>query len=294
MKKFLLLLAFCLGVSIANAQVVGFYVDDGVVLSGKQWHCNNLSIIDAGSSNYLIITPTEYYYSYLPEFYTPTINGLIGDVVLTYRPYVKDGCLGWYIHARYADYFLYQWEGYWQAVRIYYAPVYYNYLYNLCGMRYIDMRRWHFAPPPGPRPHHHHHHGTPPHHHGTPPHHPGHNNGTPPPSGSHNQGHGSQRGSGTTVRPSNPPSNGNGSVRPPSRPNGNGSVRPANPPSGGNRGSTTRPANPPSGGSRSGGFAPGSSRSSGGSSRGTVSRPAGGNRGSSPAPRSSGGSSRRR
>lgn len=282
MKKFLLLLALCLGVSIANAQVTGFYVDDGVVLSGNQWHYDNLSIVDAGSSNYLVITPNEYYYSYLPAFYTPTINYLIGDIVLGYRPYVRNGYLGWYVQARYGHYFVYQWANKWYALGLYSVPVYYSYSYNLIGMRYIDMRRWHFAPPPGPRPHHHH--GTPPPHHGYnhgTPHHPNHHHGTPPPNNNHG-GYvpGSQRGSGTTVRPANPPSN------------GNGSVRPSNPPSGGNRGTTVRPSGPPSGGSRSGGYTPGSSRSSG-SSGGSVSRPPSGSRGSAPS-RSSGGSTRRR
>lgn len=288
MKKFFLMLALCLGVSIANAQNVGFYVDDGMVLNGNQWHYDNLSIIDAGNLTYLVITPTEYYYSTLPAFDALTINSFLHDVSQSYRPYIWNGYLGWLVYARYGVYFVYQWGNSWHYARIDTEPVYYNYYYNLCGLRYIDMRIWHFAPPLGPRPHH--------HHHGTPAPYSGHHQGTPPPVKPNGGGYGSgsQRGSGTTVRPSNPPTGGNGSVRPPTRPNGNGSARPSNPPSGSNRGTTVRPVNPPSGGSRSGGYTPGSRRSSSGSFSGTVSRPPSGSRGTTPTPRPAGGSSRRR
>lgn len=280
MKKFLLLLALCLGVSFANAQVVGFYVDDGVNLSGSQWHYDNLSIIDAGNSNYLVITPNEYYYSYLPPFYAPVINYVINDVTLSYRPYVRYGYIGWYIIGIYGSYFVYPRSNAWYCVKLYSRPVYYNYHYNLCGVRYVDMRRWHFAPPPGPRPHNHYHHGTPP------PPRPNHHSGTPPPP--NNRGGyvpGSQRGSGATVRPSGPSPSGrtSGTVRPSTQPSG----------SNGSRGTTVRPASPPSGGSRSGGYTPGSSRSSGG--RSSVTRSPSGNRsGENTAPSSSGSSGRRR
>lgn len=199
---------------MTNAQVAGFYINDGYALNGNQWHYPNLSIIDAGQSNYLVITPTEYYYSSLPVFDAPTINSFLPDVAQTYRPYIWNGYLGWLVYARYGIYFVYEWGNSWHYARIDTTPVYYNYCYNLCGVRYIDMRRWHFAAPPGPRHHHHHHH----HHSVTPSHH-----GTPPAHGSHQGSYsssshrtsgvsvrqgsytsGSQRTSGVTVRQSRP------------------------------------------------------------------------------------------
>ena len=265
-------------------------------MSGEQWHYDNLSIVNAGNCTYLIITPTEYYYSYLGAFSYSLIRDLVGDYPSSYRPYVRNGYLGWLVYGNRGVYFAYYVSNRWYYAQLYSRPVYYNYHYNLYGARYVDMRRWHFAPPPGPRPnyhyHHHHHHGTPP-----PQNHHGNHHGTPPPQNHNHGGYvpGSQRGSGTTTRPTNPPSNG--------RPNG--SVRPSNPPSGGRSGSTVRSSGSSSGGSRSGGYTPGPSRSSGGytpgpsrssggSSGGSVSRPPSGSRGSSPAPRSSGSSTRRR
>ena len=279
MKKFLLLLVLCLGVSITNARDVGFYLDEGVTLSGDQWHYDNLSIVYAGNGNYLVITPNEYHYSYLADFSYPLVRNLIRDEPASYRPYVRDNYIGWLVYGRSATYFVYQIGNGWYCMRFYSAPVYYDYRYELYGIRYVDMRRWHFAPPPVPRHHrHHHHHGTPP-----PPPYNEHHHGTPPPD--NNRGgyvQGSQRGSGNATRPANPPAG--------ERPNG--SARPSNPHSG-NRSTSVRSSGSSSRESRHGGYSTGSNRNSGRSSGGSVSRSPSGSR-SGNSSRSSGNSTRRR
>jgi len=226
MKRFLLLLAMCFSIGMANAQVSGFYVDDGIYLSDRQWHYDNLSIVEANNSLYLIITPYEYYYSYLDPINQEEVSYFINDDIVSCSPYVRGSVIGWLVCGRYERYFVYRRYNSLCYVKLLAAPVFYNYSYNLYGKHFVDMRRWHFAPPPGPRPHHYDRHfGSRPQnrHHGTPPKgNPNHGggyipggHGSPRPSGKNvNSGIGNNRSGSTVRRPSSLPENRGSSARP--------------------------------------------------------------------------------
>ena len=241
MKKVLLFLVCVFTVHISSAQLNDIYLSNDVVLSDNQWHFDDYSVIEATGNNYLVITPNQYYYYYLPAFNVFDFEIRYGDRVCSYKPYVYRNNLGWYVNGAYHNYFYYPANGY--CVMLSYVPVFYDFYYQFKRHRHIDLRCWHW------RPHGHYHHlwkpPHRPHHHYDKPHHPhnGYDKPRPPKHDGYSRPH------------NNPPKNGN--VRPPSRPSqspnvskphrGNMYSRPSTSPS--RNSNVTRPSVPHSRGS---------------------------------------------
>ena len=228
MKKVLLFLVILFIGQNTFAQVNDIYVNDGVVLSGNQWHFDNYSVIEANDGNYLVVSPNGYNYQYLPAFVPRTFEHRYNERVYSFKPYVFNGCLGWYIDCPAHDYFCYP-NG--TLVTLSYVPVFHNFYYAVRHLRHINLRNWHWRRPGyyyKPHPYH------PPHNHYRPPyqHHPNGNVSRPPqqhhPNGNVSRPPQQHRPNGNVSRPPQQHRpNGNVS-RPPQqhRPNGNVS-RPA-------------------------------------------------------------------
>lgn len=119
----------------------GYDVAEDVYLTGNQWHTDGYSYLEADNNRYLVVAGDTRFYRTL---YRPDITGLqvrFGDVIISYRPFFHAGCLGWYIAGRLHNYFLYP-NGRWCYLT--FRPVYYDYHYNICGLRYINFYHWHF------------------------------------------------------------------------------------------------------------------------------------------------------
>ncbi len=144
----------------------GYDVAENVYLTGNQWHTDGYSYLEAGRNYYLIIAGNNRFYQ---ELYRPNLSELevrFGDVIVSCRPYYYGNCLGWYIMGKLRSYFFYP-DGRWCCLS--FRPVYYDYHYDICGVRHINFYHWHFWSGR----HHHHYHGTcyqpPVHRHGRPP-----------------------------------------------------------------------------------------------------------------------------
>lgn len=131
----------------------GYDVAEDVYLTGNQWHTDGYSYLEADNNRFLIVAGNTRFYRTL---YRPDVAGLqvrLGDVVISYRPLFHAGYLGWYIVGRLRNYFIYP-DGRWCCLS--FRPVYYDYHYNICGLRHINFYRWHFWSGR----HHHRYHGT--------------------------------------------------------------------------------------------------------------------------------------
>lgn len=116
-------------------------VAEDVYLTGNQWHTDGYSYLEADNNRYLVVAGDTRFYRTL---YRPDIARLqvrFGDVIISYRPFFHAGCLGWYIAGRLRNYFMYP-DGRWCYLN--FRPVYYDYHYNICGLRHINFYHWHF------------------------------------------------------------------------------------------------------------------------------------------------------
>lgn len=116
-------------------------VEDGVDLTGDQWHTDDASILAANNSQYIVVRgPTRYRYS-LGRLDIPAYERLWGYRVSSYRPYYYNGSLGWYVLAGLVNYFIYP-DGRW--CRLDYRPYYYPYRYHIAHCHRINFFDWHF------------------------------------------------------------------------------------------------------------------------------------------------------
>ena len=150
MKKVLLFLVLLFVGQTTFAQINDIYINDGVVLSGNQWHFDNYSVIEANNGNYLVIYPNGYNYQYLPAFAPRVFENLYHERVYSFKPYVFNNCLGWYVDCPVHDYFYYP-NG--TLVTLNYVPVFHNFYYTLRHLRHINLRNWYWRRPDYYRPH---------------------------------------------------------------------------------------------------------------------------------------------
>ena len=213
MKKVLLFLAILLMGQSAFAQINDIYINDGVVLSGNQWHFDNYSVMEANNGNYLVVNPYGYTYQYLPPFVPADFEARYRERVYSFQPYIYNNCLGWYVNCSVNRYFYYP-NG--ALVRLSYVPVFHQVYYTLKHLRHINLRNWHWH-----RPGYNYYNPRPPQHNYRPPqqHRPN-GNVTPPPQQHRPNGN-------VTPHPQQNKPNGNVS-RPPQqqRPGGNVSAPP--------------------------------------------------------------------
>lgn len=141
MKKLLLLSALLWMTTAVNAQLNGIYIDDGIELSGSQWHFGNYSVIEANNSNYLVISPDGYCYRKLAAFVPERFEAAFGMRPQRYRPYVYGDYLGWYIEAGNKIYFNFP-DGHIIELRT--ILPFHNYYYHIKGLHYLNLRNWHW------------------------------------------------------------------------------------------------------------------------------------------------------
>lgn len=141
MKKLLLILIACFFVLTVAAQNKGIHVDKRIYLTGNQWHYDNLSILEANETYYMVITPQEYYYDKLEAFDLETFLRSIDDEVLDQFPYVYKNTLGWYVRGKHLSYFCFP-NG--KVTTLYPAPLKYANKYYVCRKLYIDISKWHW------------------------------------------------------------------------------------------------------------------------------------------------------
>lgn len=116
-------------------------IDDGVDLTGEQWHTNDASILAANNSQYIVVRgPTRYRYV-LGSLNIPAYERVWGYRISDYRPYYYNGSLGWYVLAGLINYFIYP-DGRW--CRLSYEPYYYPYRYHIAHCHRINFFDWHF------------------------------------------------------------------------------------------------------------------------------------------------------
>lgn len=138
MKKILFMAwLFMLSIIPAAAQYhydygYDYTVDSDLTLTGRQWHWDGTSILEANDGIYLVIQgPRRYRICFEP--YYPD-RGLL--------PYFLNGRLVWYRLLNGISYFLDPY-GYWR--RMSYTPVYYpHYYYPVARCRHINFYNWHF------------------------------------------------------------------------------------------------------------------------------------------------------
>ena len=148
MKK-VLFLAVTLMLSLSSA-AQGYYVsnddyiytiNDGIVLTGEQWHTNDASILAANNSQYLVVRGPTREYHLLRMFSAYDYERIWGRHISHYKPYYHFGCLGWYVVAGLVDYFIFP-DGRW--CRLATRPHYYSYHYHVAHCRHINFYDWHF------------------------------------------------------------------------------------------------------------------------------------------------------
>ena len=227
MKKVLFFLALLFAIQTAKAQVNDIYLQDGIVLTDNQWHFDDYSVIEANNGTYLVITPNGHYYTQLSPFERYTFERHYGVNVLTYRPFIYNTYIGWYVQTNLYDLFYCPLTG--ECVTIPYVPTFYDFYYKVKRLRHLNLRYWHWRNegryhhlwrPPQHHIHHHHpHHNT---HYSPPPYHYDGNGGHRPPQSGHSVGNGGHK------PPQSGNSVGNGGRRPPQSGNsvGNGGHRP--------------------------------------------------------------------
>lgn len=116
-------------------------IEDGVDLTGEQWHTNDASILAANNSQYIVVRgPTRYRYV-LGSLNIPAYERVWGYRISDYRPYYYNGSLGWYVLAGLINYFIYP-DGRW--CRLGYEPYYYPYRYHIAHCHRINFFDWHF------------------------------------------------------------------------------------------------------------------------------------------------------
>lgn len=155
MKKFLFsAILAVLSISCATAQYSSEYssydnddydynvtVDDDLILTDRQWHIDNASILEANDYQYLVLRGGERYRYTLRPFDAYLYQNTWGDRVIEYRPYYYNGSLGWYVVGSLLNYFIYP-DGRW--CRFGYRPVYYDYHYPVYHSHCLNLFHWHF------------------------------------------------------------------------------------------------------------------------------------------------------
>lgn len=164
MKKFLLAAILAvLSTSCATAQYSSDYyddndydytvnVDDDLLLTDRQWHTDDVSILEANNYQYLVLRGGERYRCTLGRLNAVAYQNLWGETIVEYRPYYYNGSLGWFVVGSLLNYFIYP-DGRW--CRFSYRPTYYSYHYPVYHSRCLNLFHWHFWTGR----HHHHYHG---------------------------------------------------------------------------------------------------------------------------------------
>lgn len=146
MKKLIftiLSLAFVFAASARSHEEM-IRVDDGIFLSGNQWHYDGFSILEANYNYYMVVSPQEYYYEKLPDFNPDSFYSSVNDTILSYQPYVYKGRLGWRIRGAVLFYF-YDSDG--KTTTLYPIPVSYKFDYFVKNKEYLDFSHWHWYRP---------------------------------------------------------------------------------------------------------------------------------------------------
>lgn len=152
MKKFLLAaILVVLSTSCATAQYSSGYdnndydymvnVDDDLLLTDRQWHTDDASILEANNNQYLVLRGGERYRHTLGRLNVYAYQNLWGETIVEYRPYYYNGSLGWYVVGSLLNYFIYP-DGRW--CRFGYRPTYYSYHYPVYRSRCLNLFHWHF------------------------------------------------------------------------------------------------------------------------------------------------------
>lgn len=152
MKKFLLAaILVVLSTSCATAQYSSGYddsdydytinVDDDLLLTDRQWHTDEASILEANNNQYLVLRGGERYRYTLGRLNTVAYQNIWGETIIEYRPYYYNGSLGWYVIGSLLNYFIYP-DGRW--CRFGYRPTYYSYHYPVYHSRCLNIFHWHF------------------------------------------------------------------------------------------------------------------------------------------------------
>lgn len=141
MKQILLLVGLLASI-VVNAQNQGIKIDDGIFLTGKQWHYEDYSILEANYNYYLVINPKEYYYVKLEDFDPEPFYAAINDSIVKYQPYVYKKQIGWFVQGQVLSYFYSPQIGVTTLLdpRIRYGTK----TYYVCRKEYLDVSKWHW------------------------------------------------------------------------------------------------------------------------------------------------------
>lgn len=121
-------------------------LDDDLVLTDRQWHTDDYSILEADGNQYVLLRGTDKYRYHLGRLNYSAYSRLFGDVIVesNCRPYYYDNQFGWFVSGSRGTYFVYP-DGRSHYFRDRYYPRYYDdYYYPVRHSRCLNIFSWHF------------------------------------------------------------------------------------------------------------------------------------------------------